>query len=93
VVSTVSHYPSVTVRAASTKSPWYRCVLGLLLAGQVAPGGDSSGVGSIFELVSRIDGAKMLLFAVVAVSAIARARRVGPLPAWTVYPTVCWRSH
>lgn len=51
-----------------------------------------SGVGSTFEFVSRIDGAKRLRLAVVAVSAIALARRAGPLPAWTVYPTVCWRS-
>ena len=60
-----------------------QCALGLL-AGRVAPGGDSSAVGSIFELVSRIDGAKILLL-VVAVSAIALARQVGTLPAWPVY--------
>jgi hypothetical protein len=42
--------------------------------------------GGATEGVSRIDSAKMLLLAVVAVSAIALARRVGPLPAWTVYP-------
>ena len=60
---------------------------------RAASGGDSSGAGSIFELVSRIDGAKMLLLAIVAVSAIALARRAGALPAWTVYPTACWRSH
>ena len=70
-----------------------QCVLGLLLAGRVAPGGDSSAAGSIFELVSRIDGAKVLLLAVVAVSAIALARPAGALPAWTVYPTACWRSY
>ena len=62
-----------------------QCVLGLLLAGRLAPGGDSPAAGSIFELVSRIDGTKMLLLAVVAVSALALARRVGTLPAWTVY--------
>lgn len=62
-----------------------QCALGLLLAGRVAPGGDSSAAGSIFELVSRIDGAKILLLAV-AVSAIALARQAGTLPAWTVYP-------
>ena len=56
------------------------------MAGRVAPGGDSSAAGSIFELVSRIDGAKILLLAVVAVSAIALARPSGALPAWTVCP-------
>jgi hypothetical protein len=56
-----------------------QCVLGLLLAGRLAPGGDSPAADSIFEPVSRIDGTKMLLLAVVAVSAIALARR------WTVY--------
>ena len=70
-----------------------QCVLGLLLAGRVATGGDSSAAGSIFEPVSRIDGAKVLLLAVVAVSAIALARPAGALPAWTVYPTACWRSY
>jgi hypothetical protein len=69
-----------------------QCVLGLL-SGRVAPGGDSSGAGSIFELVSRIDGAKVFLLAVVAFSAVALASRAGALPAWTVYPTACWRSH
>jgi hypothetical protein len=56
-----------------------QCVLGLLLAGRLAPGGDSPAAGSIFQPVSRVDGTKMLLLAVVAVSAIALARR------WTVY--------
>jgi hypothetical protein len=69
-----------------------QCALGLLLAGRVAPGGDSSAAGSIFELVSRIDGAKILLLAV-AVSAIALARQSARCPPGRFTPTACWRSH
>lgn len=65
-----------------------QCVLGLLLAVRVAPGGDSARAGAIFQLISRIDGAKMLLLAVLAVSGAVLARRAGVLPSWAGYPAV-----
>ncbi len=63
-----------------------QCVLGLLLAGWAAPADDSARAGALFELVSRIDGAKMLLLAAVAVSASGLAGR-GVFPAWAVWPS------
>ncbi len=65
-----------------------QCALGLLLAGWAAPDGDSSAAGSLFRLISRIDGAKMLLLAALALSGMALARRAGPWPAWTRWPSL-----
>ena len=53
---------------------------GIRLAGWVAPGGDSARVGRVFEFINRIDGVKMLLLAIVAVSGMALARQAGMLP-------------
>jgi hypothetical protein len=65
-----------------------QCALGLLLAGWAVPDGDSSAAGSLFRLISRIDGAKMLLLAVLALSGMALARRAGPPPAWARFPSL-----
>ena len=53
---------------------------GIRLAGWVAPGGDSAQAGRVFEFINRIDGVKMLLLAIVAVSGMALARQAGMLP-------------
>jgi hypothetical protein len=53
---------------------------GIRLAGWVAPEGDSARVGRVFEFINRIDGVKMLLLAIVAVSGMALARQAGLLP-------------
>ena len=56
-----------------------QCVHVVRLAGWVAPGGDSSRAASLFQLISRIDGVKMLLLSILAVSGMTLARRVGAL--------------
>ena len=53
---------------------------GIRLADWVAPGGDGARVGRVFEFINRIDGVKMLLLAIVAVSGMALARQAGRLP-------------
>lgn len=65
-----------------------RCVQGVRLAGWVAPGGDSSRAGSLFQLISRIDGVKMLLLSIIAVSGMTLARRARALPPRPAFPGV-----
>jgi hypothetical protein len=65
-----------------------QCALGVRLAGWVAPGGDSPRVGSLFQLISRIDGVKMLLLAIFAVSGMTLARRARALPPRPAFPGV-----
>lgn len=61
---------------------------GIRLVGWVAPGGDSARAGRLFEFISRIDGVKMLLLAIVTVSGIALARQAGVLPPRADLPRV-----
>src|SRR5204863_5875778 len=61
---------------------------GIRLAGWVAPEGDSARAGRIFEFVSRIDGGRMLLLAIVTVSGMALARQAGVLPPRADFPRV-----
>jgi hypothetical protein len=60
-------------------------VLGLLLGGWAVPGGDSGRVKLLFDLVDRLDGAKMLLLAATAASSAALAGRTAALPPWLGY--------
>ena len=61
-----------------------QCVLGLLLAGAAGAGGDASRAGALFDLINRMDGAKMLALAVMALAAVGLGRR-GLLPRWLGY--------
>lgn len=60
----------------------------MLLAGWAAPAGDPSAAGSVFGLISRIDGAKMLLLAVLALSGMELARRARTGRAWARFPSI-----
>jgi len=51
------------------------CALGLLLAGSVAPERETERAGSLFDLINRIDGLKMLALAATAVAGFALVRR------------------
>ena len=63
-----------------------QCVLGLLLAGAVVPGGHARQAGALFEAISRVDGVKMLTLAVMAAAGTALARRSPRLlPRWLGY--------
>lgn len=58
------------------------CALGLLLAGVVVPDGESARAGTLFDLINRLDGLKMLALAAVALAGVGVARRAGVLPRW-----------
>ncbi len=58
-----------------------QCLLGVILIGSAVSGGDASRAGTIFDLISRMDGAKMFALAVLAVAGVALARRK-VLPRW-----------
>jgi hypothetical protein len=62
-----------------------QCVLGQLLAGWAAPGSNAGAAGLLFALISRMDGVKMLVLAVMAVAGVGLVRRAGILPRWLGY--------
>lgn len=61
------------------------CALGLVLAGAAVPDGDTGRAGTLFDLINRLDGAKMLALAALALAGVALMRRGGPLPRWLAY--------
>jgi EmrB/QacA subfamily drug resistance transporter len=65
-----------------------QCALGLLLAGSVAPAGETDRAGRLFDLINRMDGVKMLALAGMAVAGVGLARR-GVLPRWLGYASGC----
>jgi hypothetical protein len=60
------------------------CVLGLLLAGSVAPDGKTDQAGRLFDLINRMDGVKMFALAAMAVAGVWLVRRA-VLPRWLGY--------
>jgi hypothetical protein len=58
-----------------------QCVLGLLLAGSVAPDGKTDQAGRLFDLINRMDGVKMFALAAMAVAGVWLVRRA-VLPRW-----------
>jgi hypothetical protein len=61
-----------------------QCALGLLLAGSVAPDGETDRAGRLFDLINRMDGVKMFALAAMAVAGVGLARRA-VLPRWLGY--------
>lgn len=61
------------------------CALGLVLAAAAVPDGETGRAGTLFDLINRMDGAKMLALAAMALAGVALARRGGPLPRWLGY--------
>jgi hypothetical protein len=61
------------------------CALGLLLAGVVVPDADRGRAATLFHLINRLDGVKMLALAAVALAGVGLARRAGVLPRWLGY--------
>jgi hypothetical protein len=61
-----------------------QCVLGLLLAGSVAPDGEIGRAGRLFDLINRMDGVKMFALAAMAVAGVGLVRRA-VLPRWLGY--------
>jgi hypothetical protein len=48
-------------------------VLGLLLAGSVAPDGEAERAGRLFDLINRLDGVKMFALAALALAWTSRS--------------------
>ena len=61
-----------------------QCALGLLLAGSVAPDGETDRAGRLFDLINRMDGVKMFALAALAVAGVGLVRRA-VLPRWLGY--------
>jgi hypothetical protein len=61
-----------------------QCVLGLMLAGSVAPDGKTVQAGRLFDLINRMDGVKMFALAAMAVAGVGLVRRA-VLPRWLGY--------
>jgi hypothetical protein len=61
-----------------------QCALGLLLAGSVAPDGETGRAGRLFDLINRMDGVKMFVLAAMAVAGVGLVRRA-VLPRWLGY--------
>jgi hypothetical protein len=61
-----------------------QCALGLLLAGSVAPDGETDRAGRLFDLINRMDGVKMFALAAMAVAGVGLVRRA-VLPSWLGY--------
>jgi len=59
-----------------------QCAIGLYLASSVAPAGHAADAAALTETINRMDGAKMLLLAAMAVGGTVMARRTGLLPRW-----------
>jgi hypothetical protein len=62
-----------------------QCALGLLLVGGAVPNGETARAGSLFHLINRMDGAKMLVLATMALAGAAVVRRTDLLPRWLRY--------
>jgi hypothetical protein len=62
-----------------------QCALGLLLAGVAVPDGATGRAGTLFDVINRMDGAKMLALAAMAVAGIGLTRRSNLLPRWLGY--------
>jgi hypothetical protein len=60
------------------------CALGLVLAGAAVPDGETGRAGTLFHLINRMDGAKMLALAALALAGVALTRS-GLLSRWLGY--------
>jgi hypothetical protein len=58
------------------------CALGLILAAGAVPAGDTGRAATLFHLINRLDGVKMLALAILALGAVTLARRGALAPRW-----------
>jgi hypothetical protein len=59
-----------------------QCVLGVVLALAVIPGQHAGAAATVNDTITRLDGAKMLMLAAMAVAGAVTAARTGVLPRW-----------
>src|ERR1700744_3304315 len=62
--------------------------LGLALVGGAVPNGETARAGSLVDLINRLDGAKMLVLAAMALARAAVVRRADLKPRWLRYNAV-----
>jgi hypothetical protein len=61
------------------------CALGLVLSDGAVPAGEAGRAGTLFHLINRIDGVKMLALAALALAAFRLSRRGDLVPRWLGY--------
>ena len=61
-----------------------QCTLGLMLAAAAVPDGDTGRAGVLFDVINRMDGAKMFVLAIMAGAGVGLVR-AGLLPRWLGY--------
>jgi hypothetical protein len=61
------------------------CALGLMLAAGAVPDGDTGRAATLFHLINRLDGVKMVALAAVALGGVTLARRSVIVPRWLGY--------
>ena len=59
-----------------------QCVLGVYLTTSVVSAGHAGSAGAVSDAISRLDGVKMLVLAVMAVAGVLLSRRTAVLPRW-----------
>jgi hypothetical protein len=64
-----------------------QCAVGLVLAGFLAPDGETRWAGRVFDLINRWDGVKMVALAAMAAAGVGLSRRA-VLPRWLGYVAV-----
>ena len=76
---------TMTAGLAAAAISLVQCGLGVYLASSVVPAGHATAAGDLTNAISRLDGVKMIALAVLAVGAVAVARRTAVLPGWLSY--------
>jgi len=76
---------TMTAGLAAVAISLVQCVLGVYLTTSVVPAGHVTAAGDLTDAISRLDGVKMLVLAVLAVAGIALARGTSVLPGWLSY--------
>jgi hypothetical protein len=79
---------TMTAGLAAVAISLVQCVLGVYLTTSVVPAGHVTAAGDLTDAISRLDGVKMLVLAVLALAGVALARRTPVLPGWLSYAGV-----
>jgi hypothetical protein len=78
---------TVVAGVAAAAISLLQCAVGLVLAGFLAPDGETRWAGRVFDLINRWDGVKMVALAAMAAAGVGLSRRA-VLPRWLGYVAV-----